>query len=252
MSHHKTLNKSSNSDIGSRLRRLSSSIGPVTVSTTTTLLTLGICYVNVGRIVDALRTFEVMDDYDCVRDVILLNSLMSAICGSGRVIEACNYLQTAKKFVRPDYDTYSILMGCYPGIRFFGIVLDECVRVNDIRRVEFFWEIMLGKTKLQPTTAMCSSMIAIHCYHGDNDAMNMLDGMVYKGDFLNSFTYNLLFRFLIKGKKLWEASKMFTEMVLNGRVLDQLNCDVAVRVYLDNGDSVMAINCLGMFGRELP
>jgi hypothetical protein len=41
----------------------------------------------------------VMNDYGCVQDVISLNLLMSANCGSGRVIEACNYLQTAKKFV---------------------------------------------------------------------------------------------------------------------------------------------------------
>ncbi|PNX66745.1 pentatricopeptide repeat-containing protein mitochondrial-like, partial [Trifolium pratense] len=132
--------------------------------------------------------------------------------------------------------------GCYPGIRFFGIVLDECVRFNDIRRAEFFWEIMLGKTKLQPTTTMYNSMISMYCYHGDIDAaMNMLDGMVCKGAFPNSPTYNLLFKFFIKGKKLGEASEMFTEMVSNGCVPDQLNCDAAVRVYLDNGDPVMAI-----------
>ncbi|WJX70821.1 hypothetical protein P8452_54889 [Trifolium repens] len=256
-----------------------------------------------GRIAYAVRTFEVMNDYGCVQDVISLNLLMSAICGSGRVIEACNYLQTAKKFVRPDYETYAILMeglesdgnvvgakenfydmifeigwypanvhaydlflctlikgsdgirealkffdllrdrGCYPGIRFFGIVLDECVRFHDITRAEFFWEIMLGKTKLQPTTAMCNSMIAMYCYHGDNDAaINMLDGMVFMEAFPNSLTYNLLFGCLIKRKKLWEASEMFTEMVLNGCMPDQLNCDAAVRAYLDNEDPVMAIN----------
>jgi pentatricopeptide repeat protein len=133
--------------------------------------------------------------------------------------------------------------GCYPGIRFFGIVLDECVRFHDITRAEFFWEIMLGNTKLQPTTAMCNSMIAMYCYHGDNDAaLNMLDGMVFMEAFPNSLTYNLLFGCLIKGKKLWEASEMFTEMVFNGCMPDQLNCDAAVRAYLDNEDPVMAIN----------
>jgi hypothetical protein len=35
---------------------------------------------------------------------------------------------------------------------------------------------------------------------------------------------------------------MFTEMVLNGCMPDQLNCDAAVRAYLDNEDPVMAIN----------
>ncbi|MCI01554.1 pentatricopeptide repeat-containing protein [Trifolium medium] len=89
---------------------------------------------------------------------------------------------------------------------------------------------------------MYNSMISMYCYHGDIDAaMNMLDGMVCKGAFPNSLTYNLLFKFFIKGKKLGEASEMFTEMVSNGCVPDQLNCDAAVRVYLDNGDPVMAI-----------
>ncbi|KAK2442085.1 pentatricopeptide repeat-containing protein, mitochondrial [Trifolium repens] len=259
-------------------------------------------YVNADRIADAITTFEVMDGYGCVRDVVSLNSLLSAICGSGRVIEACDYLQVAKKLVRPDSDTYAILMEglesvgnvvgakenfaemvfeigwdpanvpaydsflctlikgsdgireavkffdslrdrrCYPGIRFFRVALDECVRFHDIRRAEFFWEVMLGKTKLQPTTAMYNSMISLYCYHGDIDAaMKMLDGMVCKGAFPDSLSYNFLFRFLIKGKKLQEASRMFTEMVKNECVPDQLNCDAAVRVYLDNGDSVMAI-----------
>jgi pentatricopeptide repeat protein len=257
----------------------------------------------VGRIADVVTTFELMDDYGCIRDVVSLNSLLSVVCGSGRVIEACNYLQIAKKFVRPSYDTYAILMeglesggnvvrakeifydmifeiswdpanisaynfflctltkgsngihkslkffdllrdrGCYPDIRFFGIVLDECVRFNDIRRAAFFWEIMLGKAKLQPTTAMCNLMIAMYYFHSDIDAaMNILDDMVCKEAFPNQLTYNLLFWFLINGKKLWKTSEIFTETVLNGCVPNQLNCEAAVRVYLDNGDPVISNN----------
>ncbi|CAK8566618.1 unnamed protein product [Lathyrus sativus] len=259
-------------------------------------------YVNAGRIADAVTTFEVMDGYGCVRDVVSLNSLLSAVCSSGRTIEACDYLQIGKKLVRPDSDTYAILMEglesdgnvvgaketfaemvieigwdpanvpaydsflctvikgpdgirdavkffdsmrdrrCYPGVRFFRVALDECVRFHDIRRAEFFWDVMLEKTVLQPTTAMYNSMIALYCYHDDIDtAMKMLDGMVYKGAFPDSLTYNLLFRFLIKGRKTREASRMFVEMLKNECLPDQLNCDAAVRLYLDKGDPVMAI-----------
>ncbi|KEH34676.1 putative pentatricopeptide [Medicago truncatula] len=259
-------------------------------------------YVNAGRLADAIMTFEVMDGYGVVRDVVSLNSLLSAVCGSGRSVEACDYLQIAKKLVRPDSDTYAILMEglesdgnvvgaketfaemvieigwdpgnvaaydsflcclikgsdgiheavkffdslrdrrCYPGIRFFRVALDECSRFHDIRRAEFFWEVMMGKTKLQPMTAMYNSMIALYCYHGDIDAATkMLDGMVCKGAFPDSLTYNLLFRFLVKGRKLRDATRVFVEMVKNECVPDQLNCDAAVRVYLDNGDPVMAI-----------
>lgn len=263
-------------------------------------------YVSAGRIADAITTFEVMDGYGCVKDVIALNSLLTAICRCGKTLEACDYLQIAKKIVRPDSDTYAILMEgwetegnvvgaketfaemvieigwdpvnvpaydsllcvlikgpdgilealkffdsmrdrkCYPGIRFFRAALDECVKFHDIKRAEFFWEVMVGRSRtvlqLQPTTAMYNSMIALYCYHGDLDAATrMLDGMVYEGAFPDSLTYNLLFRFLIKGRKLREASRVFAEMVKNECVPDQLNCDAAVKVYLDNGDPVMAI-----------
>ncbi|GAU12774.1 hypothetical protein TSUD_122670 [Trifolium subterraneum] len=255
-----------------------------------------------GRIASAIKTFEVMDGYGCLRDVFSLNSLLNAICSSGKVIEACDYLQIAKKHVRPDSDTYAILMEglesdrnvagakenfaemifeigwdpanvlaydsflctlirgsggiceavkyfdlmsgirCYPGIRFFAVVLDECARFHDLIRAKFFWEVILRKTKLQPTTAMYNSMIALYCYHGDIDAtMKMLDEMVHREAFPDSLTYNLLLMYLIKGRKLLKATRMFTEMVKNECVPDQLNCDAAVRVYLDNGHPSMAI-----------
>ncbi|KAK2408665.1 pentatricopeptide repeat-containing protein, mitochondrial [Trifolium repens] len=259
-------------------------------------------YVNAGRISGAFRTFEVMDGYGCLRDVFSLNSLLNIICRCGRVSEASDYLKIAKKHVKPDCDTYAILMEgletdgnvigakknfaemvleigwdpanvlaydsflctllrgsdgireaykffvllsdrrCYPGSRFFKSVLDECVRIHDIRMAKFFWEVMLGKTELKPTTAMYNSMITLYCYHGDVDvAMRMLGGMAYRDVFPDSLTYNLLLRDLIKGRKLVKAARMFTEMVKCECVPDQLNCDAAVRVYLDNGYPAMAI-----------
>ncbi|WJX88281.1 hypothetical protein P8452_70388 [Trifolium repens] len=255
-----------------------------------------------GRISGAFRTFEVMDGYGCLRDVFSLNSLLNIICRCGRVSEASDYLKIAKKHVKPDCDTYAILMEgletdgnvigakknfaemvleigwdpanvlaydsflctllrgsdgireaykffvllsdrrCYPGSRFFKSVLDECVRIHDIRMAKFFWEVMLGKTELKPTTAMYNSMITLYCYHGDVDvAMRMLGGMAYRDVFPDSLTYNLLLRDLIKGRKLVKAARMFTEMVKCECVPDQLNCDAAVRVYLDNGYPAMAI-----------
>ncbi|KAE9598798.1 hypothetical protein Lal_00022527 [Lupinus albus] len=260
-------------------------------------------YVNAGRVRDSIVTFEVMENYGCVRDVVALNSLLSAICRDGRVFDAYEYLQVAKKMiVRPDSDTYAILMEgweseknadsaketfaemvkelgwdpgnvpaydsflctvirgsnglheamkfcdsmrvrrCYPGMRFFKVALDECVKYHDVRMAEFFWEEIVGKTGLQPTTLMYNSMIALYCYHNDTDeAMKLLDDMIYKGAFPDLLSYNLLFRFLIKGRKLREASVVFNEMIKNECVPDQSNCDAAVRAYLDNGDAFMAM-----------
>lgn len=37
--------------------------------------------------------FEVMDNYGCSRNIVALNSLLSAICRDGRPVDACDYLQ---------------------------------------------------------------------------------------------------------------------------------------------------------------
>ncbi|KAK7290191.1 hypothetical protein RIF29_04433 [Crotalaria pallida] len=260
-------------------------------------------YVIAGRVRDAIVAFEVMENYGCARDVVALNSLLSAICRDGRTFDAYEYLKVAKNaIVRPDSDTYAILMEgwegeknvasaketfaemvfelgwdpgnvpaydsclctvikgvngiheamkffdsmrdrrCYPGMRFFKVAMDECVKYHDLRMAEFFWEVMVDKAGLQPTTQLYNSMMALYCYHNDTDeAKKMLDDMVYKGAFPDMLSYNLLFRFLIKGRKLRESSVVFNEMLKNECVPDQPNCDAAVKVYVDNGDAFMAM-----------
>ncbi|XP_027936133.1 pentatricopeptide repeat-containing protein At1g77360, mitochondrial-like [Vigna unguiculata] len=241
-------------------------------------------YVIANRTREAIMAFEVMENYGVVRDVIALNSLLSAICRDGRTVDACDYLQIAKKFVRPDADSYAILMEgwegegdkgvfgaketfaemvieigwdpanvpaydsflcalvrgpdglleaikfvdsmrdrrCYPGVRFLKVALDECVKFHDARTAKFFWEVLVEVGRvLQPTTEMYNLMIALFCYCGDTDsARRMLDEM---------------------GRKLREASAVFTEMVKNEFVPDQDNCDTAVKVYVDGGEPLLAI-----------
>lgn len=258
-------------------------------------------YVAAERVQEAIMTFEVMEEYGCPRDNIALNSLLSAICREGKTVDAYNYLSIAKGIVRPDLDTYAILLEgwekegnvlsarhtfaemvieigwqpsnvpaydsflctlirepdgilealkffdsmrdrkCYPGLKFLKVALDECVKCHDTRVAELFWEVMVGKLGLKPNTQMHNAMIALYCYRNDIDtAKRMLDEMVYRGAFPDSLTYNLLLRFLIKSRKLHEASSIFTEMIKNEFIPDQPNCESAVRIYIDNGDSYMA------------
>ncbi|RDX89229.1 Pentatricopeptide repeat-containing protein, mitochondrial, partial [Mucuna pruriens] len=262
-------------------------------------------YIAADRLREAVAAFEVMENYGCTRDVVALNSLLSAICrDGGRTVDACDYLQVAKKFVRPDADTYAILLEgwegegdkgvagaketfaemvieigwdpanvpaydsflcslvrgpdglleaikfvdsmrdrrCYPGVRFFKAALDECRKCHDIRTAEFFWEVLVMRKVFQPTTEMYNSMIVLYCHRGDTDAARrLLDEMVFQGAFPDVLTYNLLFQFLIKGRKLRDASAVFAEMVKNECVPEQANCDAAVKAYVDGGDPLMAM-----------
>lgn len=67
-------------------------------------------YVIGDRVEEAFMTFEVMDQYGVPRDIVALNSLLSAICREGRTKKADEFLRIAKDKIRPDADTYAILL----------------------------------------------------------------------------------------------------------------------------------------------
>ncbi|GMH30619.1 hypothetical protein Nepgr_032462 [Nepenthes gracilis] len=67
-------------------------------------------YVTADKIDEALMTFEVMDQYGCRRDIVALNSLMSAICRDRKTARAVEFLRIAMDKIRPDADTYAILL----------------------------------------------------------------------------------------------------------------------------------------------
>lgn len=67
-------------------------------------------YVSANRVQEATMTFEVMNQYGVDRDIVALNSLLSAICREGKTREAREFLSVAKDKIRPDRDTYAILL----------------------------------------------------------------------------------------------------------------------------------------------
>ncbi|KAM1715114.1 hypothetical protein ACFX12_025639 [Malus domestica] len=131
---------------------------------------------------------------------------------------------------------------CYPGINFFNLALDECVKKGDAKGADTLWRAMIGRIGFWPDTSMYNAVISLHCHYGNVDlAKKVLDEIVYDGAFPNSQIYNTVFKFLIKDRKLKEASAVFTEMVKNECVPELANCDTAIRVFLDSGDPYFAI-----------
>lgn len=68
-------------------------------------------YVAADRVDEACMTFEVLDQHGCPRDVVALNSLLSAICRHvGKTNRARMFFDTAKSKIHPDADTFAILL----------------------------------------------------------------------------------------------------------------------------------------------
>lgn len=259
-------------------------------------------YVIHHRVQEAIMTFEVMDQYGCVKDVVALNSLLSAICREKQTTEAMRYLGLAKNEIRPDADTYAILLEgweneknvrcaretftemvfeigwdpgnipaydsflctmlikgrdameealkylemmkerrCCPGVKFFNMAVEDCVKKGDIRGGRLLWETMV-KMGFKPDSRMYNSMIALYCYTNNTDlAKKMLDDMVLYGLFPDTQSYNILFQFLIKTRKLKETLGMFNEMVKNESFPSQANCAAAIKVLIDGGEPYPAI-----------
>ena len=266
-------------------------------------------YVIAERVQDAVLTFEVMEQYGIPRDVVALNSLLSAICRDGKTINAVEFLHAAQDRIRPDMDTYAILLegwenesnvvrarktfddmlfdigwdpnnvpaydsflttlikagpdefdealklfhtlrekGCYPGLKFFKVALEACSKKRDARGAAMLWDVMLRDRDrgvafhVSPDLEMYSCVITLFCTCGDTDtAKKLLDEMVLNGIFPNSKIYNVLFQFMLKSKRLRDATVVFNEMVKNEFVPDCANCALAVRSYLNSTEYVMAI-----------
>lgn len=259
-------------------------------------------YAVANRVEEAFMAFQVMDQYGCPKDVIALNSLLSALCMEGKTQQAKEFFGITKDKIRPDADSYAILLegcekerdvvrarqifsemladigwkpgnvpahdsflatvlkasdgmqevlktfntmkskGCFPGMKFLKVAIDDCVRKNDAKSAALIWEGMIWKNGCKPDTGMYNSMISLHCNLKDFDfAKALLDGMVCNGVFPSSETYNVFFHFLVRSRRLREASPIFAEMVKNEFVPSHANCCSAVKMYMENGDPYMAI-----------
>lgn len=139
------------------------------------------------------------------------------------------------------FDTMSE-SGCYPGMKFFKFSIDECARKSDAKCAKVIWEAMVGKNLCRPDKAMYKSLMSLYCNVKDFDsAEKLLDEMVYNGAFPDSETYCLLFHFLIKQRRVREATPVFREMVKNEFVPMQEDCSTAVKTYVVAGDAYMGL-----------
>jgi pentatricopeptide repeat protein len=132
--------------------------------------------------------------------------------------------------------------GCFPGVKFFRLALEECLKCNDVRAAMLIWETLVARVGFRPDIQLYNLMIGIHCYDNQTDIANkFLDEMIYNGVFPDSQTYNVLFQYLIKYKKLKEASFVLNEMIKNEFFPNKTNCNAAIKAYMDSKEPYMAI-----------
>nr|GEZ10370.1 pentatricopeptide repeat-containing protein At1g77360, mitochondrial-like [Tanacetum cinerariifolium] len=259
-------------------------------------------YVLAGEVEGAIEAFQVMGKFGLTRDIVALNTLLTVICRDGRPKDAMKFLDFVRRDIRPDGDSYAILLEgwenegdgvnakvtfremvgdvgwhpgnfeaydsfliallkgsgglseamecfedlsvrkCYPGVRFFKSALNECAIKGDVKRAEVLWDTVTVGKRCNVDTELYNSMILVYCYVQEFVlARRLLDEMVFKGVYPDLQSYNIMFKYLLKGRKLDEAILIFREMVKNEFVPAHANCCLALKLVLDDGDPYTAI-----------
>ncbi|PWA75399.1 pentatricopeptide repeat protein [Artemisia annua] len=131
---------------------------------------------------------------------------------------------------------------CCPGVRFFKSALNECAIKGDVECAEVLWDAITVGKGCNVDTELYNSMIWVYCCVREFVlARRLLDEMVFNGVFPDLQSYNILFKYLLKSRKLDEAILIFGEMVKNEFVPTHANCCLAVKSLLDGGDPYTAI-----------
>ncbi|XP_008237998.1 PREDICTED: pentatricopeptide repeat-containing protein At1g52640, mitochondrial-like [Prunus mume] len=156
--------------------------------------------------------------------------LMTLVRGE-QVEEAVKFLIVMKK------------NSCLPGLRFFSSALDILVKRKDSKNAILIWDVVVGNGNgLVPNLSIYNAMIGLLCDCNEvDDAFRLLDEMVFHGAFPDSFTYNVIFKCLIKNKKVGDAGKFFVEMVKNEWLPTHANFAAAITMFFEGDDPEMGV-----------
>nr|XP_043634710.1 pentatricopeptide repeat-containing protein At1g71060, mitochondrial-like [Erigeron canadensis] len=260
-------------------------------------------YVVAEKVDEAIRAFEGLGRFGFNQDVFAMNSFLSVICQDGKTKDGYKFLGLFKGKIKPDADTYAILLegwekeedvgnvkrtfydmveeigwepgnfvaydsvlstllkdkgggiheamkyfgklkekNCYPGIRFFKSALNECAANGRLKDAIVLWDAINVQNGFKLDVELYNAMILLYTHVEDVDlARKLLDEMVLNDVYPDFNSYNILFKFLLKSRKLKEAQPLFVEMTKNEFVPTHECCYLAVRVFIDGGDPYNAI-----------
>ncbi|KAL7612378.1 hypothetical protein Lser_V15G07361 [Lactuca serriola] len=199
-------------------------------------------YVIADKVKGAFKTFYEMERYGCVRDIVALNSLLSAICRDGKTIDAKEFLQVAKSDIRPDADTYAILLEGWENEQdavnarqTFEEMVDEIGwDPNNFPAYDSLLNTLLkGSDGLKEAMKFFESLKDRRCYPGMRFFKTALNECVKKGDMKSAIVlwgvvklqegckpdtemYNLMISVYLNLEDDELAGRMLDDMVLNG------------------------------------
>ncbi|KAK5831950.1 pentatricopeptide repeat-containing protein At1g77360, mitochondrial-like [Gossypium arboreum] len=217
-------------------------------------------YVSFDKVKEAVLTFEVMDQYGCVRDIVALNTLISAICREGKTIDGLEFLSVAKSRIRPDLDSYAILLEGWEkegNVSLAKTTFDEMVAevgwdpANVPAYDSFLSTLIKGKDGVNEALKYIDILLQRKCYPGIKFFRDVLEdfqkvgnvrgaeliwkAMVEKvGIRPDTEMYNLMIELYCSKNYTDTAKKMLDEMVFTGAFPDMQSYNVLFHFLIKN------------------
>lgn len=203
-------------------------------------------YCSAGKIKEAIMTFDVMDRYGVAKDVVAVNSLLSAICRQdGHATDAADFYDRVKTSVPPDADTFAILFEGWEkegnttrakttfgemvirigwkadNMSAYDAFLSTLVRANQTQEALKFLKVMKTNSCL-PGLKFFSNALDILVKHNNSDhALTLWDVMVTDSGLVpDSSMFNAMISLLCTNQNIDQAFRFLDEMPFYGAFPD--------------------------------
>ncbi|GAU43008.1 hypothetical protein TSUD_187290 [Trifolium subterraneum] len=216
-------------------------------------------YCMAGRINEAVMSFDVMDRYDVEKNVVAVNSLLSAICREeNQTSAASEFFEKVKGKVELDGDSFAILLegwekegNAAKAMSTFG---EMVIRIgwsqDNVAAYDALLMTLLRALQFNEVVTFLKVMKEHDCYPGlkfftnaldvfvkRNDAAHAIplwDVMVASGLLPNLIMYNAMIGLLCNNGEIDHAFRLLDEMVFHGAFPDSLTYNMIFECLVKN------------------
>lgn len=198
-------------------------------------------YCVVGKIKEAIMTFDVMDRYGITQDVVAVNSLLSAMCREdGQTPKALEFFDRIKAKVPPDGDTFAILLEGWEkegdatkakhtfgemvirigwnsqNMSAYDAFLNTLVRGSQAEEAVKFLKVMKSKNCLPGMKFFSNALDILIKLNDSTHAVALWEIMVGSGLVPNMMMYKVMIALLCRNNDIYNAFSFLDEMPFNG------------------------------------
>lgn len=216
-------------------------------------------YCAAGRFNEAVMTFDVMERYGVLPDVVAVNSLLSAICREdNQTVKGLEFFEKIKTKIAPNADSFAILLegwekegdvakakntfgemvirvGWSPlYMSAYDAFLNTLVRGSQADEVIKFLQVMKGKNCLPGLKFFTNALDILVKQNDAAHAILLWDIMAGSGLVPNLIMYNAMIGLLCNNNDIDNAFRLLDEMVYHGAFPESLTYNMIFQCLIKN------------------